>query len=563
MMFSPRTLQTKLLVSVFFIVIFTVTTMTALVIYIEKRQNQENELERIFYKTEAMNKRLGHLMYSRNWRFVMMTLSNAKKADPSMVFFTITGTDGKVLISDDETLVGSNTYNTTRIIDPDQPLVLKEGEKNNHNGSDRFAIFLSQYLAELDSSPRSPSSHEIIFEAVYDISYLGDALGTLRVGFTREDMRNRLLFLTSGMLGTGMLVLIAILVMIFLVIRNHMIPMDSFVRHISGVDLNRSGKSLKDSLADVSLEAKSGETKDVRQLKQAFNHIRGQFFLAWDQLEQHRNNLEQMVEERTQALNQSNEQLSLQIKERKEIEARILTVQKLEAIGTLAGGIAHEFNNLFMAITGYSTLIQKKAEPGHPNIEKAEKIRQLVETGSQSVQQLLGFARSGKYEPGPLNLNEVLKLNLVILSSSKKGLTVDTDYSKNLWTVYADRSQLEQVAMNLMLNAVEAMSGKGRIRVKTQNLELQGFQVSLEKKVSGRFVMFSVDDSGIGIHPDVLPRIFDPFYTTKEMGKGSGMGLASVFGIIENHGGFTMVESELEKGSTFSVYLPVLAEDTL
>ncbi len=279
---------------------------------------------------------------------------------------------------------------------------------------------------------------------------------------------------------------------------------------------------------------------------------------SWDQLENHRHHLEQMVIERTRELSETNEKLFDQIQERKEIESRILTVQKLEAIGTLAGGIAHEFNNLFMAIIGNASLIQKRAEPGHPIIEKAEKICGLVETGSQSIQQLLGFARSGKYAPGPLNMNEVLRQNLTIFTRSRKDLEITAVYCPDLWSVLADRSQMEQVIMNLLINASEAMPEKGRFHVETRNHIFQAYQVSLEKTVSGRFVLFCIKDEGRGIDPEILPRIFDPFFTTKQMGIGTGMGLASVFGITENHGGFTTVESRKGQGSVFCVYLPAM-----
>jgi signal transduction histidine kinase len=361
------------------------------------------------------------------------------------------------------------------------------------------------------------------------------------------------------MLGTGFLVLLVTLFMIFWVIRLNMSPLVSFVGTLSRLHQNRDGQNLRDNLAGICLAEEETEVEEVRRLKQAFFNIRDLFVSNWDQLEDHRRNLEQKVEKRTVALHKINEQLTRQVRERKEIESRLLIVQKLEAIGTLAGGIAHEFNNLFMAITGYATLIQKQAEPGHPNIEKAEKIRLLVDTGSQSIQQLLGFARSGKYDPCPLNLNGVLRQNLLIFSRSRKDLEIKTVYCPDLWSVQADRSQMEQVIMNLLLNASEAMPQKGCLRVETRNVVLNQKAVSLGKKVSGRFVLFCIQDEGRGIDQKILPRIFDPFFTTKYMGMGTGMGLASVFGIVDNHGGITTVDSSEGEGSVFCIYLPALA----
>ncbi len=409
-----------------------------------------------------------------------------------------------------------------------------------------------------DTESIKGGNREIIFDSIWEISYRGEPMENLRVGFSRQGMKQHLWMLAGVMLGTGFLVLLVTLCIIFWVVRLNMFPLVSFVGTLSMLHQDRGGQNLRNNLAGISLAGKETEVEEIRSLKRAFLNIRDLFVSNWDELEDHRRNLEQMVEERTAEFHEINEQLTLQIQERKEIESRLLMVQKLEAIGTLAGGIAHEFNNLFMAITGYATLIQKQAEPGHSNIEKAEKIRQLVDTGSQSIQQLLGFARSGKYDPGPLNLNEVLRRNLIIFSRSRKDLEIKTAYYPDLWTIQADRSQMEQVIMNLLLNASEAMPEKGCLQVETQNVVLNQKAVSLEKKVSGRFVLFCITDQGRGIDKEILPRIFDPFFTTKQMGVGTGMGLASVFGIVNNHGGITTVDSSEGEGSVFRVYLPAL-----
>ncbi len=542
-MLSHRTLQTKLLVSVFLIVSIMVTALTVLVIYVEKNRFQKKELDRIYLMTNAMNKQLGHLMHGKNLRYLMIILSNAKAADKSILFFAVTDTTGKVLVCDRENLIGNPSFDLTRYRAPGLPLYRKAGPDETQ----RFQIYLASY----PSDGKAKGQEEAVFEAVHNIVYLGQSMGQLRVGFSRKPITQHLVLLTAGMLGTGISVLAVILALIYVVIQNHMVPVESFINRIASLDLSREGISLKESLMAIPLEREPGETRDVHQLKQAFEHLRDQFVDACDQLENHKANLERMVVRRTADLNR-------QIEERKEIEARLLTVQKLEAIGTLAGGIAHEFNNLFMAITGYATLIQKRVPPGHPNVGKAEKIRDLVQTGSQSVQQLLGFAKSGPFDPGPLNLNEVSRGSLVILTRSRKELEINTRYRENLWSVKADRSQMEQVVMNLLLNASDAMPEKGQIVVQTQNHTLEAFPVSLDKKVSGRFVCLSVSDTGRGILPEYLPRVFDPFFTTKKMGTGSGMGLASVFGIVENHGGFITVDSELGRGTRFDVYLPAL-----
>jgi len=554
-----KTLQTKLLVSVFIIVSLMILSITAVVAIIVKQQFQQTELNRIYYETDAMKKRLGHLMYGRNFRYLMMTLSNAKAANPSILYFVLTDQTGKILIADNETFIGQNQFPLARIMDEHTPLYVHTDRVKKDMSRDVFKIYVSTLTADIfDKGSIHGRNRELIFDAIWEITYMGEPLGSLRVGFSRQDVKQHLWMLGGIMLGTGFLVLLVTLFLIFLVIRKNMSSLAAFVGQLSMLRQSHDGKNLRTNLASICLEENTTEAEEVRNLKLAFNNIRELFVSSWDQLEDHQHNLEQKVEKRTRELHEINAQLTLQIRERKEIESRLLTVQKLEAIGTLAGGIAHEFNNLFMAITGYASLIQKLTDPGHPNIEKAEKIRNLVDTGSQSIQQLLGFARSGKYDPGPLNLNEVLRQNLGIFSRSRKDLVIRTVYSPDLWSVHADRSQMEQVIMNLLLNASEAMPEKGDLRVETRNVVLDKKPVSLEKVVSGRFVLFCMEDKGRGIDKEILPRIFDPFFTTKRMGVGTGMGLAAVFGITENHGGVITVDSRPGEGSVFCIYLPAL-----
>jgi two-component system, cell cycle sensor histidine kinase and response regulator CckA len=165
--------------------------------------------------------------------------------------------------------------------------------------------------------------------------------------------------------------------------------------------------------------------------------------------------------------------LHTQVEERKDIETHLLNVHKLEAIGTLAGDIAHEFNNLLTAIFGNAVLIKKIIDPKDPVIQKADKILSLIDEGSSSIKQLLGFARNGNFEPGHLNLNERIKLNLEIFSRTRKKIEIITQYAQDLWTIYADKQQVEQIIMDLFLNASDAMPRKGILSVETQNVVLE------------------------------------------------------------------------------------------
>lgn len=333
-------------------------------------------------------------------------------------------------------------------------------------------------------------------------------------------------------------------------------PLDNFLSQLSDLHNADGGNAFRDNFAKMHLDQKDSDIKEVQKLKQVFLKIRDVFILNWDQLENHRNNLEKMVDERTREHNGLIKKLARQIEERKQIETRLLNVQKLEAVSTLAGGIAHEFNNLFMAITGYASLIQKQSEPGHPNAVKAEKIIELVDNGSQSIKQLLGFARSGKYDPGLLNINEVLRVNLDMFKRTRKDIEIVTQLTRKIWSITADRSQMEHIIMNLLLNASEAMPENGQITIKTNNIVLDNKKVGMDKIVSGRFVCLSIRDEGRGIENKYIQRVFDPFFTTKPIGTGIGLGLASVYGIVDNHDGFVAVESTVGKWTVFSIFFP-------
>lgn len=275
--------------------------------------------------------------------------------------------------------------------------------------------------------------------------------------------------------------------------------------------------------------------------------------------------LEKRVKDRTAQLEKTNKELKLEIVERKKIdqdrkklESRLIQAQKMEAIGTLAGGIAHDFNNLLMGIQGNVSLVLLDTELDHPHHVKLKNIEQYVIKGSELTQQLLGFARGGKYQIKPSNLNELIDKSTKMFACTKKEIIITTDYEEYIWTVEIDKGQIEQVLLNLFVNAWQAMPGGGSIHIQTENVtEDNIFIEDVEYDVNpGDYVVTSVSDTGCGMDKATLQRIFDPFFTTKEMGRGTGLGLASVYGIIKNHGGFIRVSSEKFKGSTFKFYLP-------
>jgi PAS domain S-box-containing protein len=246
--------------------------------------------------------------------------------------------------------------------------------------------------------------------------------------------------------------------------------------------------------------------------------------------------------------------------ERRELEIQLQQAQKMEAIGTLAGGIAHDFNNILMGIQGNASLLEMRLGPGHPGHEKTKNIEKYVESGTELSRQLLGFARRGKYNVKASDINDLIEKTSSMFARTKKEIRVHPRLDRDAWTVEVDRGQIEQVLLNLYINAWQAMTEGGDLYLSTENVNLDENYVRPYKVKAGRFVKVTVTDTGVGIAKKDLARIFDPFFTTKEMGRGTGLGLASAYGIIKSHGGHIDVYSEVGRGSTFNFYLPASSQ---
>ena len=244
------------------------------------------------------------------------------------------------------------------------------------------------------------------------------------------------------------------------------------------------------------------------------------------------------------------------ISARKRLEADLRQAHKLEAIGTLAGGIAHDFNNLLMGIQGRTSLLLMNIDSLHPHVEHLKAIEDIVRSGSDLTRQLLGFARGGKYEVKPVDLNEVIQKSADLFGRTKKEIAIHCRCLPDLWPVEVDRGQIEQALLNLCINAWQAMPGGGDLIFETQNEYVNEVMAKSYEAKPGKYVKITVQDTGVGMDERTRLRIFEPFFTTKEMGRGTGLGLASVYGIIKGHNGIITVESELGNGSTFSIYLP-------
>jgi PAS domain S-box-containing protein len=248
------------------------------------------------------------------------------------------------------------------------------------------------------------------------------------------------------------------------------------------------------------------------------------------------------------------------ITRQKSLEAQLHQSHRLESLGTLAGGIAHDFNNLLTAIRGHTSLILLQENISPIIQKKLHKIEDIVDRGAALTKQLLGFARGGKYQPEVLNVNQVVEESLEMFARTLKGLTVTTRLAPDLQHIKADRSQLDQVLLNLFVNAWQAMQEDlqdGRLEVTTDNFIITPH--THPHQTPGSYIRISIIDNGCGMDKETQLHIFEPFFSTKnENERGNGLGLSSVYGIIENHDGLITVESQLNQGTTFEIFLPTV-----
>jgi two-component system cell cycle sensor histidine kinase/response regulator CckA len=249
------------------------------------------------------------------------------------------------------------------------------------------------------------------------------------------------------------------------------------------------------------------------------------------------------------------------IREQKKLETQIHQAQKMEAIGTLAGGIAHDYNNLLMAILGNTSLMAFDLRSDHPHYERLKNIEKYVQSGADLTKQLLGLAKGGKYEVKPIDINDVMRKSSEMFNRTKKEIRIHSNYQKDLWRVEADTSQIEQVLLNLYVNASQAMPEGGELYLQTENVTLDDSYTRYLSLKGGNYVKISVTDTGTGMDDNIKKRIFDPFFTTKDIGRGTGLGLASAYGIVKNHRGIINVYSEIDKGSAFNIFLPASTKE--
>jgi signal transduction histidine kinase len=326
------------------------------------------------------------------------------------------------------------------------------------------------------------------------------------------------------------------------------------------VERNPVAKRLSSTLGNVSfLERPFHPTTLVSAVKTALRG-RSRQYEARERIEEIRRGeamLERRVAERTAELEAANRQLATQIVERERVEIALRQAQRLEAIGQFTSGVAHDFNNLLTVVLGNVEQMRKQVtDPGL--LRRLSMMAEASRRGARLTAQMLAFSRRQKLEPRVVNLNETVQGMRDLLQSTIGGSVdiLEPELAEDLWPAMIDPTQIELVILNLAINARDAMDVGGRLLIRTENL-VTGAPVAAEDPPAGRFVVVSVSDNGSGMTDEVLAHAFEPFFTTQEVGKGSGLGLSQVFGLAKQSGGGVQIDTEVGRGTTIKVFLPM------
>ena len=327
---------------------------------------------------------------------------------------------------------------------------------------------------------------------------------------------------------------------------------------------------------DYSLRMVVQNKDEAGILAEGFNEMLSQIQKRDTQLDYHREHLQELVVERTQALEIANTTLQQQLADRKRIEEERLTLierlnraEKMEALGQLAGGIAHDLNNVLGVLSGYSELLLLEIPEGNRSRDRVEQILQSTAKGAAIIQDMLTLARRGVMASDVINLYSVVSGFLKTpaferLKDHHPLVTFRTEFDKDLLNIKGSSIHMEKTVMNLITNAVEAISGSGEVVIRLENRYLDKTGSGYDEVRHGDYVVLTVSDTGMGIPAENIEKIFEPFYTKKTMGRsGTGLGLAIVWGTVKDHHGYIDVQSDVEEGTTFTLYFPVTRENLI
>jgi two-component system, cell cycle sensor histidine kinase and response regulator CckA len=320
------------------------------------------------------------------------------------------------------------------------------------------------------------------------------------------------------------------------------------------IDISLSISPIKDVSGRIIGASKIA--RDITQRKQMEAALKQ----AKEALAKSNDELDSQVRERTAELERANDALRRQMEEHQKLESQLWQAQKLESIGTLAGGIAHEFNNILNIIKGYALLIRQTPSIGESIAESVNVIDQSVERGAYEVKQLLTLARKTESRLTLCNPNDLLlELAKLLKQTLPKTIELTLDLDSKIPPLAIDTNQINQALLNLAINARDALPNGGELSLKTMAVERS--QVPDPDATAESYLCIEVRDNGIGMSAGVRARIFEPFFTTKSVGDGSGLGLAIVYGIVKSHNGFIDVDSKPTHGTTFRIYLPIAAHE--
>jgi signal transduction histidine kinase len=310
---------------------------------------------------------------------------------------------------------------------------------------------------------------------------------------------------------------------------------------------------------DYSVRSTVLQSDETGMLAAGFNEMLTQIQARDQELDQYGRQLEEKVELRTAELAQANERLLHELAERKLTEEQLRHSQKMEAVGMLAGGIAHDFNNILTAIMGYGTLMQMKMKADDPLLHNVEEILAASQRAASLTQGLLAFSRKQVINAMPVDLNLLIeRISKLLKRMIGEDIALTLNLAKTDIIVNADSSQIDQVMMNLATNARDSMPRGGTLQIETRRVDLdERYILTHPYMKAGPYALIVVSDTGEGMDAKTLERIFEPFYTTKEVGRGSGLGMSIVFGIIKQHNGYINAYSERGTGTTFKIYIPL------
>ncbi len=335
------------------------------------------------------------------------------------------------------------------------------------------------------------------------------------------------------------------------------------------IDVNNRASDIygfeKDALIGASFESLSSE-KDREQWQKRLERLLEGQSLVFETKHLRKDGEEVNIEVSAKAIRLEDrtviQAFCRDITEKKRLQQQLLQIQKMECVGELAGGVAHEFNNFLTVIVGYSDMLIQEGRLDERTLQLIRQINRSARQASQLANKLLSFARKTEIEKTRINLNDLInETHQMLARILPKNIEIQKQLHDDLPFVEADPNQIEQVLMNLVLNARDAMPQGGTLRIRTDRVTLKEVFDGLPHIKPGEYVVVSIEDTGKGIPEKALSRIFEPFFTTKEKGKGTGLGLSMVYGIVKEHGGYIDVKSSLNKGTKFDVYLPATTDN--